>query len=46
MILKFMISFLQNLTKDFRKDTRLEKKSNRGFSNDYLIRKEEYGMIP
>jgi len=46
MFLKFLIALTENMKRDFRKDSRLDKKSNfnnKSFGNDYLIRKEEYG---
>ena len=47
MLLKFLISFNENLLKDFRRDSRLDKKNSyasKAFENDYLILKEEYGI--
>lgn len=48
MCIKFMTSLMDILTKDFRKEIKLDRKSNFGnrtYGNDYLIRKEEYGNL-
>lgn len=48
MCVRFMSSFLDNLAKDFKKDSRIDRRglaNNRSYGNDYLIRKEEYGKI-
>ena len=48
MCVTFLKSIMDNLTKDFKKEMRNDRKNtynNKSYGNDYLIRKEEYGTI-